>query len=176
MFSIGLVGGLLRCFLCLRQVDLKSFIAYSSVCHMGFGLCGFMSNTFGGVRGFVIMLIAHGYISSCLFYILYLFYKRFHSRRSLFLKGLGIFSFVLVFFVFLFSIMNLGVPPSFSFFSEVLILVGRGSLSFINLALVGILLFCTGLYNIFFFVILGHGSSIFRFLGLRFFVREFLIL
>jgi len=33
--SISLVGNLLLCLVCLRQVDLKSLIAYSSVVHMG---------------------------------------------------------------------------------------------------------------------------------------------
>jgi len=41
--SIGVVGGLIRCFLCLRQVDLKAFVAYSSVFHMRFGLAGIRS-------------------------------------------------------------------------------------------------------------------------------------
>jgi NADH-ubiquinone oxidoreductase chain 4 len=45
VFSVGLLGGLIRCFFCLRQVDLKSFVAYSSVCHMGIALAGIFSFT-----------------------------------------------------------------------------------------------------------------------------------
>ena len=33
--SIRLIGNLLLCIVCLRQIDLKSLIAYSSVVHMG---------------------------------------------------------------------------------------------------------------------------------------------
>jgi NADH:ubiquinone oxidoreductase subunit 4 (subunit M) len=33
------------------------------------------------------MLVGHGLCSSCLFYILYLFYERYHSRRMIVLKG-----------------------------------------------------------------------------------------
>jgi len=40
---MGVVGGLVRCFLCMRQFDLKAFVAYSSICHMGFGLGGLYS-------------------------------------------------------------------------------------------------------------------------------------
>jgi len=87
-FSLGLLGGLVRCFLCLRQVDLKSFVAYSSVCHMGFILVGLYSFVTFGLGGGVYIIIGHGFCSSCLFYILYVFYERFHSRRFLLIKGL----------------------------------------------------------------------------------------
>jgi len=43
LFSLGLMRALYRRFLCVRQVDLKSFIAYSSVCHMGVFLLGIFS-------------------------------------------------------------------------------------------------------------------------------------
>jgi len=85
--SIGLIGGLIRCFLCLRQVDLKAFIAYSSICHMGFGLAGVYSYLTFGLVGFVFIIVAHGFCSSCLFYIMYVLYKRLHSRSFLILKG-----------------------------------------------------------------------------------------
>lgn len=39
---ISLVGGVVVSLLCLRQVDIKSLIAYSSVVHMRIVLCGLM--------------------------------------------------------------------------------------------------------------------------------------
>jgi NADH-ubiquinone oxidoreductase chain 4 len=88
LISLGLLGGLLSCFLCLRQSDLKAFVAYSSVCHMGFALSGLFTIRRLGYTGALIMLVAHGYCSSCLFYILYVFYERFYSRRLVIIKGL----------------------------------------------------------------------------------------
>jgi len=128
--SIGLVGGLIRCFLCLRQVDLKSFVAYSSICHMGFGLGGLYSYTIFGYLGGIFILIGHGFCSSCLFYILYILYKRFRSRSLLLLKGLLFTLPVFGFIRFVFFCFNMGVPPRFSFFSEVLILVSVLNLRF----------------------------------------------
>ena len=40
LVSLGLMGGLAVRFICLRQVDLKALIAYSSVRHMGLALGG----------------------------------------------------------------------------------------------------------------------------------------
>ena len=88
--SLGLFGGLIRCLLCLRQSDLKAFVAYSSVCHIGFALRGLFAARRLGYTGALIMLVAHGYCSSCLFYILYVFYERFYSRRLIVIKGLSL--------------------------------------------------------------------------------------
>jgi len=174
--SIGLVGGLLRCILCLRQSDLKAFVAYSSVCHMGFGLSGIYCYSFVGLNGGVYILMAHGFCSSCIFYLLYILYERFHTRRVFILKGMGILvpSFVLPWFIF--SIINIGVPPSFSFFSEVFILVGLRSLIFYICVLSGVLLFLAGVYNIFFFVVSCHGSSVLDGVPRNIRIREYLVL
>ena len=76
LLSIGLVGALLCCFICLRQADIKAFVAYSSVCHMGFALGGVYSFVYFGTVGCVMMLVGHGFCSSCLFYFLYVLYER----------------------------------------------------------------------------------------------------
>ena len=89
LVSFGLLGGLYRCYLCLRQSDLKSFVAYSSVCHIGFGLGGLYRGRLSGYSGRIFMIIAHGFCSSCLFYILFVLYERFFTRSGLVLKGLG---------------------------------------------------------------------------------------
>jgi NADH:ubiquinone oxidoreductase subunit 4 (subunit M) len=54
---------------------------------MGLALAGIFSSSGLGVSGGVYILVAHGFCSSCLFYILYVLYDRFYSRRLLILKG-----------------------------------------------------------------------------------------
>ena len=88
--SLGVLTGVYSCFLCLRQSDLKAYVAYSSVCHMGFMLCGLISGLLVGVSGGLLMMISHGFASSCLFFLLSVIYERWHSRRLLVLKGLGV--------------------------------------------------------------------------------------
>lgn len=156
--ALGSGGGLFRCFLCLRQSDLKSFVAYSSICHMGFFLAGFYRISFWGFVGSFYILIAHGFCSSCLFYLLYLLYERLYSRRLFVIKGLlFVFSSLSLSF-FLFSALNMGVPPSFSFFSEVSILSGLLGIRFSMIIILFYLVFFAGAYGIFFYVISCHGS------------------
>lgn len=44
VFVVGLYGGGILTLLCLRQLDIKSLIAYSSVCHISVVLGGILSN------------------------------------------------------------------------------------------------------------------------------------
>jgi len=158
LISLGILGGLFRCFLCLRQSDLKAFVAYSSICHIGFGLRGLSSRRFLGYKGSILMLVSHGYCSSCLFYILFIFYERFYSRRMLILKGLRTVLPVIRIVWFIFSIINIGVPPFFPFFSEIILissLIGKSLTSFIFR---GLILFLAGSYCIYLYILCFHGK------------------
>lgn len=48
VIRIRLVGGFITGLICIRQVDLKSLIAYSSIGHIGLVTRGIMSNTSWG--------------------------------------------------------------------------------------------------------------------------------
>jgi len=175
IFRLGLLGSFFSCFLCLRQVDLKSFVAYSSVCHMGSALAGIFCLVSFGYWGGIFMMVGHGFCSSCLFYILYVFYERFHSRRMLILKGCLFFFPVLGMWWFLFRVLNIGVPPSLPFFSEVFICVGLGRYNFFSYVFCGLVLFLSGLYRIYIYVGSMHGLRFFRDLSIFVSIREYLI-
>jgi NADH-ubiquinone oxidoreductase chain 4 len=87
IFSLGLLGGLLSCLFCFRQVDLKSLVAYSSICHMGLCLAGVLCFSYCGVFGRLSMSFSHGLVSPCLFYLVYVIYYRFYVRSIFLLKG-----------------------------------------------------------------------------------------
>jgi NADH-ubiquinone oxidoreductase chain 4 len=44
--SVSLVGGVLVRLICIRQTDLKSLVAYSSVAHMGIVIGGIMTMSY----------------------------------------------------------------------------------------------------------------------------------
>jgi NADH-ubiquinone oxidoreductase chain 4 len=173
--SMGLVGGLISCFLCLRQSDLKSFVAYSSVCHMGYGLGGLFSYNFLGWRGAAFIIIGHGFCSSCLFYILFVFYERLSSRSVIILKGIGFIIPLIRIILFVFSVLNMGVPPSFSFFSEILILTGLRGRRLITSLGRGFLLLFSGIYGIFLYVISCHSLRVLEGFVYEIKIREYLI-
>jgi NADH-ubiquinone oxidoreductase chain 4 len=91
LVSLGLLGGFFTGLVCLRQYDIKSLVAYSSVGHMGIVLSGIFSYIVFGVSGAFIMLLGHGVCSSGLFCMVNMFYERCSSRRMIMVRGLLIF-------------------------------------------------------------------------------------
>nr|UUF67484.1 NADH dehydrogenase subunit 4 [Statilia sp.] len=117
--SISLVGGFLVSLMCLRQVDMKALIAYSSVAHMGLAVGGLMTlNTWGFYMTFVLM-IAHGLCSSGLFCLANISYERLGSRSLLINKGLLNLMPSMALWWFLLSSCNMAAPPSLNLLGEI---------------------------------------------------------
>uniref|UniRef100_UPI00300313C7 NADH dehydrogenase subunit 4 n=1 Tax=Phyllothelys werneri TaxID=1661847 RepID=UPI00300313C7 len=117
--SISLVGGLIVSLICLRQVDMKALIAYSSVAHMGLVVGGLMTlNVWGFYMTFVLM-IAHGLCSSGLFCLANISYERLGSRSLLINKGLLNLMPSMTLWWFLLSSCNMAAPPSLNLLGEI---------------------------------------------------------
>lgn len=86
--SLSLVGGVFVSLFCIRQTDLRSLIAYSSVAHMGMVIGGIMTLRYWGVCRSYVLIIAHGLCSSGLFCLSNISYERFGSRSLLVNRGL----------------------------------------------------------------------------------------
>jgi NADH-ubiquinone oxidoreductase chain 4 len=88
LISLSLVGGVLASLICLRQTDCKSLVAYSSVAHIALVLAGISFNSFLGVSGAIIIMVAHGLCSSGLFRLVGIVYERISTRRIILIRGL----------------------------------------------------------------------------------------
>nr|YP_011015296.1 NADH dehydrogenase subunit 4 [Melanotus fiumii]UBS91018.1 NADH dehydrogenase subunit 4 [Melanotus fiumii] len=174
---ISLFGGFIISLVCLRQSDIKSLIAYSSVSHMGLVLGGIMTMNVWGFYGALVMMIAHGLCSSGLFCLANITYERF-SSRSLFLnKGLINLMPSMSLWWFLLCSSNMAAPPSFNLLGEVMLinsLVSWGLMTIIMLMLVS---FFSACYTLYLYSYSQHGKlylgSYSFSLG---FVREYLLL
>lgn len=74
--------------ICLRQSDIKSLIAYSSVGHIGVIVAGILSNSKLGIQARLAIIIAHGLRSSALFCIANINYSITITRRIVLTKGI----------------------------------------------------------------------------------------
>nr|UKE80347.1 NADH dehydrogenase subunit 4 [Melanetettix sp. n. XTW-2022a] len=121
-YSLSLVGSILVSMICLIQGDIKCLIAYSSVSHMGMVIMGLMTMKIWGIMGSFMLMLAHGFCSSGMFYMANLFYLRTGSRSFFINKGLMIYMPSCSMFWFLFCSFNMSCPPSLNFISELMIL------------------------------------------------------
>lgn len=104
-------GGVLTRLICLSQTDLKSLIAYSSVSHMRFMIAGITSGTEWGIKARIIIMIAHGIVSSALFALAKIFYERTGTRILTIKRGLKAIIGLMPIFWLVFAAAKLGLPP-----------------------------------------------------------------
>lgn len=81
LIRLGLWGGVLCSCICMRQVDLKSLVAYSSVGHISFCFGGVLGCFGVGWIGGLMLMVAHGFCSPGLFALVGYLYSLFGSRR-----------------------------------------------------------------------------------------------
>lgn len=86
--AIRMVGGSIVRFICLRQTDTKSLVAYSSVAHIRLVIAGVMAGRKTGASGCLALMIAHGLCSSGIFCLTNIVFERTSSRNMLLCKGL----------------------------------------------------------------------------------------
>ena len=135
---LALMGVVYGALTAMRQVDLKRIIAYSSVSHMNLGILGVLSCTTQGMEGFIFFMVAHGLVSTALFFLVDSLYVRLHTKLIYYFGGLvNIMPLFTVFFTF-FNIANFSYPSTANFFAEILILLGIQKHSTFMFVIVGL--------------------------------------
>lgn len=119
---IAFLGIILGSFCCVFQRDSKALAAYSSVTHIRFLLLSLVFITMSSKIRRVMLMLAHGYTSTLMFYLIGEFYHT-SGRRIIYFISRFFRSRIII--SILFSVVflsNRGVPPSLSFLSEFLVI------------------------------------------------------
>ena len=177
LVSLGLLGGLFVSFICLRQVDLKALIAYSSVSHMGLALGGLGRWGLWGFSSCLYTCIAHGLCSSALFFLSGVVYERRGSRRFVVNKGIMEIMPRVSFWWFIFCIGNMAAPVVLNLVGEVGLLGRVLRFNFYRLVFLIFFSFIGACYSLYLFAGTQHGKY---FNGLKSLndgiIREYLVL
>nr|AHM02347.1 NADH dehydrogenase subunit 4 [Plectropomus leopardus] len=154
---LALWGVIMTGSICLRQTDLKSLIAYSSVSHMGLVIGGILIQTPWGFTGALILMIAHGLTSSALFCLANTNYERTHSRTMLLARGLQMVLPLMTAWWFIASLANLALPPLPNLMAELMIIVSLFNWSWWTLILTGAGTLITASYSLYMFLVTQRG-------------------
>nr|AZL93200.1 NADH dehydrogenase subunit 4 [Dryinus sp. ZJUH_2016011] len=160
--SVSLVGMLNVSLICLRQIDLKMLVAYSSVVHMGLLMSGMFSLTYMGFEGSLFMMIAHGLCSSGLFCLVNIIYERSMSRSLLINKGMMNIMPLMSMWWFLLCSSNFSAPISLNLVGEIFLL---SSLILYNKIIIFYLVFAcffSASYSLYLFSVTQHGKFIYN--------------
>nr|YP_010389705.1 NADH dehydrogenase subunit 4 [Fundulus lima]UPT34479.1 NADH dehydrogenase subunit 4 [Fundulus lima] len=154
---LALWGLIMAGSICLRQTDLKSLIAYSSVSHMGLVTAGIMTQAPWGFTGALILMIAHGLTSSALFCLANTNYERTHSRTMLLARGLQMILPLMTTWWFIASLANLALPPLPNLMGELMIITSLFNWSIFTLLLTGLGTLITAGYSLYMFLLTQRG-------------------
>nr|YP_009306186.1 NADH dehydrogenase subunit 4 [Osphronemus goramy]AOP04444.1 NADH dehydrogenase subunit 4 [Osphronemus goramy] len=154
---LALWGVIMTGSICLRQTDLKSLIAYSSVSHMGLVAGGILIQTPWGFTGALILMIAHGLTSSALFCLANTNYERTHNRTMLLARGLQMALPLMTTWWFIASLANLALPPLPNLMGELMIITSLFNWSWWTIALTGTGTLITAAYSLYMFLMTQRG-------------------
>nr|YP_009450483.1 NADH dehydrogenase subunit 4 [Mus pahari]ARK36851.1 NADH dehydrogenase subunit 4 [Mus pahari] len=155
---LSLWGMIMTSSICLRQTDLKSLIAYSSVSHMALVIASIMIQTPWSFSGATMLMIAHGLTSSLLFCLANSNYERIHSRTMIMARGLQMVFPLMATWWLMASLANLALPPSINLMGELLITMSLFSWSNFSIILIGVNIIITGMYSMYMIITTQRGK------------------
>nr|ABD58763.1 NADH dehydrogenase subunit 4 [Jacana jacana] len=156
--TLALWGALMTSSICLRQTDLKSLIAYSSVSHMGLVIAASMIQTHWSFSGAMILMISHGLTSSMLFCLANTNYERTHSRILLLTRGLQPLLPLMATWWLLANLTNMALPPTTNLMAELTIMIALFNWSMLTIILTGTATLLTASYTLFMLLMTQRGT------------------
>nr|YP_009692504.1 NADH dehydrogenase subunit 4 [Asterorhombus intermedius]QEH58984.1 NADH dehydrogenase subunit 4 [Asterorhombus intermedius] len=156
---LALWGIIMTGTICLRQTDLKSLIAYSSVSHMGLVVGGILIQTPWGLTGATILMIAHGLTSSALFCLANTNYERTHSRTMVLARGLQMILPLMATWWLIGTLANLALPPLPNLMGELMVIVALFDWAPFTIVLTGLGTLITGGYSLYMFLMTQRGPA-----------------
>nr|YP_010970180.1 NADH dehydrogenase subunit 4 [Phyllidiella zeylanica]WNR50756.1 NADH dehydrogenase subunit 4 [Phyllidiella zeylanica] len=158
IICLSMWGGFLATLMCLRQVDVKSLVAYSSVGHMSIVSAGLLMDSTWGVASAIITMVAHGFSSSAMFCLAYFSYKKSHTRNIPYMKGMLQVYPILGAFWFIFCCINMACPPTLNLMGEMVVISALWNNSFWLVLCMGLMVFFSASYNMYLYSVVNHGA------------------
>jgi len=158
IISASMWGGLLASLICMRQIDVKSFVAYSSVGHISIVIAGLLLDSRWGLFRALVTIVAHGFSSSAMFCLAYFTYKKSLTRNIPYIKGmLQVFP-LLSLFWFTFCCINMACPPTLNLLGELRVVPVLWGTRVTLALIIGLIVFFRAAYNMFLYSSINHGS------------------
>jgi NADH-quinone oxidoreductase subunit M len=120
IISLTLFSIIFCSILCIFLRDLKRFVAYSSIVHIGFFLITLLQDRILSKSARLFLIVSHGILSSVIFYFAGELFYIFNTRIIYFIKGLRARSLVFSQFFILSLLANSSIPIFLGFYGEVL--------------------------------------------------------
>ncbi len=150
MVAIGIITIIYASWMTIAQNNIKRFVAYSSVSHMGFIVAAMFMLNFQGFRASTLEMVAHGFSSAALFMIAGFIYNRLHSFNTRTIAGSVRYMPVFSIIVALTGFSAMGLPAGSSFWGKFLTILSAREHSLSLALLIIISAFFSAIYMLYF--------------------------
>nr|YP_010147605.1 NADH dehydrogenase subunit 4 [Seladonia aeraria]QQS74776.1 NADH dehydrogenase subunit 4 [Seladonia aeraria] len=154
----SLLGSVILSGICLRQMDMKILVAYSSVVHMGILISSMLTFYKISVVGGYLIMVAHGLCSSGLFFLVNICYEETNSRLMLVNKGMMNYMPKMSMMWFLMCSSNMSAPISLNLVGEIMLLIGLMMWMEYLIMVMVLFSFLSFIYSLYLFCYIQHGE------------------
>lgn len=135
MIVLSLVAVVYIGLVALVQTDMKKLVAYSSISHMGFVTLGMflfigLNLNEWALKGAIMQMISHGFVSAAMFMCIGVMYDRMHTRNIADYGGVANKMPIFAAFMMLFAMANSGLPGTSGFVGEFMVIMGAVKTNF----------------------------------------------
>jgi len=155
---IAIVGSAYCFFSGIAQSDYKAVIAFSSIIHIGIFLILILEGSLNAEISAKCLLFSHGVVSPILFRLVTLISEIAGTRTTIYVSGISSWIIPLAVGLFISLSLNLGLPPSLNFLSELIGASASLGLGFLFVVLFSFLFIVSGLYNIYIYISLYNNK------------------
>jgi len=121
---LSIIGIIYSSLIAIKQNEMKRFIAYSSMAHVGLIAAGIFAGTFNSLEGSIIQMISHGINVFGLFFIYEIIVRRTNNGNISSLGGIASKAPIFAIFFMLILLGNIALPLTNSFVGEFLLMLG----------------------------------------------------
>ena len=143
---LSIIGIIYASIITLKQNDLKTFIAWSSIAHLGLIAAGLFARNFYSWQGVMIQMVAHGINSVGLFFVIDIFEDRFKTRNISDLGGIKQHSKLIALFFMIILFGSIALPFTDGFFGEFMMILGIFKYNYILAAFAGLTIIVSAIY------------------------------
>ena len=148
---LALISTTFACLTCLRQIDVKRIVAYSSIVHMNICIYSIFTLSPLAIKGAIFEMFSHGIISTGMFFLIGVVYNRHDTRVLKYFRGLALTMPIFATIFFIFILANSAVPLTCGFIGEFVMLSGSISASPILTVILTVSTIVNAAYNIWLF-------------------------
>ncbi|NPA32638.1 MAG: NuoM family protein [Aquificae bacterium] len=150
LVALGIYSIIMASWMTISQTNIKRFVAYSSVSHMGFVVTAMFLLTMEGLRASIIEMFAHGLTSAGLFMVAGFIYNRLHTFNFASLRGAIKFMPLFATITAAIAFAAMGLPGGSSFWGKFLTVVAAREYSTALALIVIVAAFFSGAYVLYF--------------------------